>query len=107
MVSPGSLQQSNGVSKLELSCISTLYEGTQFCLYFTEKNAQQHEGSDHVTSQDTQIRCAAPRKKHSSASLFPELFQSPHKCNGGRIKLPAKRQAAYISSSKISALTDN
>lgn len=37
MAWPGSLQQSNGVFKLELSGTSTLYEGTQFCLYFTEK----------------------------------------------------------------------
>lgn len=37
MALPGSLQQSNGVSKLELSCTSTLYEGTQFCFYFTPK----------------------------------------------------------------------
>lgn len=37
VASPGSLLQSNGVSKLELSCISTLYEGTQFCLYFRKK----------------------------------------------------------------------
>lgn len=37
MASPGSLQQSNGVSKLEPSCTFTLYQGTQFCLYYTEK----------------------------------------------------------------------
>lgn len=41
------------------------------------------------------------------STALPAYSQSPHKCNGGRIKLPAKRQAASINSSKISALADN
>lgn len=49
------------------------------------------ESSNCVTPQDTEIRCAAPRKMHSSASLFPELSQNPHKCNGRIIKLSTKR----------------
>lgn len=97
MASPGSLQQSNGVSKLELSCTPTLYEGIQLCLYFTEIHVYHRsvEGSNCVTPQDMQVRCAAPRKMHSFASLFPELSQSAHKCNGGKIKLPTKETSCF------------
>lgn len=41
------------------------------------------------------------------ASLFAELSQSPHKCNGGRIKFSAKRSATSINYSRISPLSDD
>lgn len=40
-------------------------------------------------------------------TALPAFSQSAHKCNGGRIKLPAKRRVASINSSRISALADN
>lgn len=40
-------------------------------------------------------------------SFSAELSQSPHTCNGGRIKFSAERWAASINSSRISPLADN
>lgn len=98
MASSGSLQQNNVVSKLELSCTSTSYKGTQFCLYLIckrKKNAQQHDLWKAATVLPLRIcrsgvllqgKCAA-----LIVSLLAELSQSPHKCNGGRVKFSAKR----------------
>lgn len=41
------------------------------------------------------------------STALPAFSQRPHKCNGGRIKLSAKRRAASIISSRISALANN